>query len=149
MTEKAVTNETPPHVWVSLTIIGGQFDPADVTARLGVEPTSSHRVGDPVVGNKGRRRRDRWRITIGPRDTIQIDAMLAELLARMAPSHGKLRQVCTELGLTASLTCAVEPTSAQTPAIVFPPAVVKWAAANDVAIDVDIMLWREEETKQT
>lgn len=75
--------------------------------------------------------------------------MLDEVLARMAPSGGKLRQVCEELGLEAILTCAVEPTSAQTPAVIFSPAVVKWVADNDVTIDVDIMLWREDDRDES
>lgn len=71
--------------------------------------------------------------------------MLDQVLARIAPSGGELKQVCKELGLEALLTCAVEPTSAQTPAVVFSPAVVKWAADNNVTIEVDIMLWREDD----
>jgi hypothetical protein len=140
-----MADEAPPHVWISLTIMGAVFDPDELTARLEVEPTSHHRAGDPIVGDKGRRRQDRWRVTIGPRDTVQIDGMLDELLARMAPGSERMKKLCGELGLEATLTCAVEPVSAETPSVYFPPAVVRWAADQCVAIEVDIMLWRDDD----
>jgi hypothetical protein len=139
------TNESLPNVWVSLTIMGAPFDPEYVTAQLSVEPTSHFRTGDPIVRDKGRRSRDGWRVTIGPRETIEIGTMLSELLAHMASGEQELRRVCTELGVEATLTCAVEPTSALTPAILFSPDVVRWAGDRDVTIETDIMLWREED----
>jgi hypothetical protein len=140
-----MTVDALPHVWLSLTIMGGDFDPDELTARLGIVPTSHHRAGDPIVGDKGRRRQDRWRVTIGPRDTVQIGGMLDELLARMAPGSERMKELCGELGLEATLTCAVEPVSAETPSVYFPSAVVQWAADQCVAIEVDIMLWRNDD----
>jgi hypothetical protein len=69
--------------------------------------------------------------------------MLNELLAHMAPGSDRMKGLCGELGLEATLTCAVEPVSAVTPFVYFPPAVVQWAADHSVAIDVDIMIWRD------
>lgn len=71
--------------------------------------------------------------------------MLDELLARMAPGIGQMKALCGELGLGATLTCAVEPVSAKTPFVYFPPAAVQWAADHCVAIEVDIMLWRNDD----
>jgi hypothetical protein len=136
--------ESLPHVWVSFTLIGDSFDPDAVTAALGVTPTSYHRKGDQR-GKTARWPRARWRVTVGPRDTIEVDAMLAELMAHMAPSEREVKRVCAELGLKAMIICAVEPTSSLTPSIRFPPDVVRWAADRDVAIDVDIMIWREDD----
>jgi hypothetical protein len=142
---EVMADEAPPHVWISLTIMGDDFDPNELTARLGVVPTSHHRAGDPIVGDEGRWRQDRWRVTIGPRDTVQIDGMLDELMARMATGSERMKELCGELGLEATLTCAVEPVSAATPFVHFPPAVVQWAADQCVAIAVDIMLWRDDD----
>src|SRR4029077_5266709 len=139
------TERLLPRVWVSLTVMGSSFDPGYVTRQLGVQPALQHRRGDPMLGTQGRWRRDRWRVTIGPRDTIEIGAMLSELLAHMAPGKQKLQQVCAELGLEATLTCAVEPKSSLTPNIFFPHDVIRWAASHDVALDIDVMLWREED----
>jgi hypothetical protein len=125
--------------------MGSSFDPECVTRQLGVQPTLQHRRGDPMLGAQGQWRRDRWRVTIGPRDTIEIGDMLSELMAYMAPGENKLRQVCAELGVEATLTCAVEPKSSLTPSIFFPRDVVQWAASHDVVLDIDVMLWGEED----
>jgi hypothetical protein len=138
-----VGEESLPHVWVSFTLLGDSFDPDAITMALGVAPTSQHRKGDQR-GKTARWPRARWRVTVGPCDTLDIDAMLAELLAHMMASSREIKRVCGELGLDATITCAIEPTSALTPAVRFPPDVVQWAAERDVAIDVDLMIWRDD-----
>lgn len=138
-------DEALPEVWVSFDFFGATFDPDAITARLGIEPTSAHRTGDPIKEDKGRWPRDRWRITIGPKNTIEIGDMLTDLLARLAPAEGALSQVCIENRVEPMITCAVEPNSATTPYILFPENVVKWSARHDVAIAVDVMLWREND----
>lgn len=100
-------DETFPRVWVSFDLIGASFDPDAITAQLGVEPTSHHRTGDPIFANRGRRRHDRWRVTIGPHVTIEIGSMLSELLARMKPGEQKLRQVCAQHSVEPAITCDV------------------------------------------
>ncbi len=135
-----MSQESLPHVWVSFTLIGDSFDPDVITAALGVRPTSHHRKGDQR-GKTARWPRARWRVTVGPRDTIEVDAMLAELMAYMASGEREIKRVCADLGLEGTITCAVEPTSSLTPALTFPPEIVRWAADRDIAIDVDVMLW--------
>jgi hypothetical protein len=58
----------------------------------------------------------------------------------MTSSSHEIKRVCDELGLEATITCAIEPTSPLTPAVGFPPEVVQWAAERDVAIDIDVMI---------
>jgi hypothetical protein len=70
--------------------------------------------------------------------------MLTELRAYIAPGEHELRRVCAELGVEATLTCAVEPTSSLTPAMIFPPDVLRWAADYDITLDIDVMLWASD-----
>jgi hypothetical protein len=142
------TQESLPHVWISFTLIGDSFDPDAATAALGVSPTSCHRKGDQR-GETARWQKARWRVTVGPRDTIEVGAMLGELMAYMPSNGQEIRQVCAELELEATVTCAVEPTSSLTPVIRFSPEVVRWAADGDVAIDIDIMIWRDDEQHES
>lgn len=138
-------DETFPRVWVSFDLIGASFDPDAITAQLGVEPTSHHRIGDPIFADQGRYRDDRWRVTIGPHITVEIGPMLSELMTRMKPGETKLHQVYMQHNVEAAITCAVEPTSSVTPQILFPMDLVRWAAQHDVELAVDVMLWRTEE----
>lgn len=148
---RADKEEALPRVWVALDLVARegdntQFDPDHVTDMLGVEPTQRNRVGDPIHDGKGRRTFTRWRISVGPVDTISIDTMLDEVMARLRPAGEKLRAVYDEIGVEPMLTCTVEPRSARTPDVTFPLAVVKWAAENNLVLAVDIMLWRHDDS---
>jgi Domain of unknown function (DUF4279) len=120
-----MVDEALSRVWVAFDILrleseGTQFDPDYITEVLGVEPTQQNRVGDPILDGRGRRTFTRWRISVGPVDTIKIDGMLEEVISRLRPVREKLRAVCAEIGVEPMLTCRVEPRSAETPDITFP-----------------------------
>jgi hypothetical protein len=138
-------DETFPRVWVSFDFIGVSFDPDAITAQLGVEPTSRHRIGAPIFADQGRYRDDRWRVTIGPHVTVEIGSMFSELMDHMKPGETKLHQVCKQHSVEAAITCAIEPTSSVTPQILFPMDLVRWAAQYNVELAVDVMLWRTED----
>jgi Domain of unknown function (DUF4279) len=138
-----MNGETLPLVWLSFEIIGKEsFDLAEVTAKLGIEPTSQQHAGDAVDGGRGIRHDDRWQITVGPSQTLEIETMLDELLALLLPVQDSLVSVYREFDAEARLICAVEPTSALAPVISFPPHVVRWAATHHVELDVDLMICR-------
>jgi hypothetical protein len=63
----------------------------------------------------------------------------------MAPGEQKLQQICAELRVEATLACAVEPKSSLTPNIFFPRDVIRWAASHNIDLDVDVMLWEEDD----
>jgi hypothetical protein len=134
-----------PRVWVSFDLLGASFDPDAITAQMGVEPTHAHRRGDPIREDKGRRRHDRWRVTAGPRETIEIGEMLSEVVERLAPASNVMNAVYATHDVKAMLTCAVEPRSALTPYVLFPVEIVQWAAQQGVAITTDLMLSQEHE----
>jgi hypothetical protein len=145
-----MSDEALPRVWVSLDLVarrsdGVVFDPNYITSALGVEPSQQNVIGEPIHGGKGRWPFTRWRVSVGPVNTIAIDGMLSEVISRLKPAGEKLRTVCDEIGLEPTLTCAVEPKSAETPDVTFPLAVVKWAAENNVILAVDIMIWRRDD----
>lgn len=146
-----MSDEALPRVWISFDLLalergGKTFDPDYVTDMLGVEPTQQNRTGDPIHEGKGQRTFTRWRVSVGPVDTIAIDGMLDEVISRLRPAGQKLRAVCDEIGVEPTLTCAVEPMSAETPDVTFPLAVVQWAAENNVELAVDIMIWRRDDS---
>jgi hypothetical protein len=147
-----MSDEELPRVWVSLDLVaqeasGVTFDPDHVSTMLGVEPTQQNRTGEPIHDGKGRRTFTRWRISVGPVDTLTIEQMLGDVISRLGPASQKLRAVCDEIGVAPILTCAVEPRSAATPNITFPRDVVRWAAESDVSLAVDIMLWRGDDSE--
>jgi len=143
------TTQGLPTVWLSFDLVGGSLDPDAVSTELGVAATSQHRAGDPIHLGKGRRRSNRWRITVGPRETENVDEMIVELLAMLEPATSKIPDVCERFGAEPFLTCAVEPVSWRTPTIKFPPTLIQWLADTGSAIAVDLMLWSEDETPES
>jgi hypothetical protein len=147
-----MTSEALPEVWISLDLVAREssevdFDPDDVTQELGVVPTQQNRVGDAIRAGQGRRTFTRWRLSVGPTDTLTIDAMLAEMLLLVRPAGSKLRSVSKQIGVTPVLTCAIRPRSTEandgsyvTPDVRFPLDVVRWAAENEIVLAVDILL---------
>lgn len=133
-------DESLPSVSVAFRLDGSEFDPGDVTARLGVEPTHSYRAGDSISGGIGRRRRDAWIIRVGPRETLEVDGMLDELRGRLSTASALVNETCAALGLVSAVYCAVEPTSRLTPSLQFPREFVVWAADLGAFIDIDVML---------
>ncbi|HEV2945161.1 MAG TPA: DUF4279 domain-containing protein [Solirubrobacteraceae bacterium] len=130
-------------VWVSFNLVamerdGQTFDPSYVTAFLGIEPTQQNRIGDSIAHGKGRRTYDRWRVSVGPVKTLDIEPMLDEVVSRFSACGNRLVQLCEEIGVQPILICTVEPKSEETPAIVFPVRIVRWAADNKVELAVDI-----------
>ena len=145
-----MTREQAPRVWVSLDLASlahepVDFDPDYVTQRLGVTPTQSNRLGDQISDHGGRRSFTRWRLAVGPTETIDASPLFRELMDRLKPADGRLGILCRELGLAPKLTCTVAPRSAASPDITFEKDVVEWAAANGVVLAVDLMLWRNDD----
>jgi hypothetical protein len=144
-----MSSEALSRVWVSFDLVarerdGITFDPDYVTRALGIEPTQQNRSGDPIHDGQGRWTFTRWRISEGPLETVTITGMLDQVISRLSTAGQKLNTVCDEIGVEPILTCTVEPQSAETPDVTFPRPVVQWAANNNVALAVDIMLWRRD-----
>lgn len=92
-----------PDVKVHL-VLSGDFDPDEVTRVTGLKPTSVRRRGDPTGESLGRAREDSWRITLGPVATMDGTAQLVEMLDRIEPVSGALRQLAELRGLSIGLT---------------------------------------------
>lgn len=122
----------------------GAFDPAEITRRLGVKPTSQFRAGEPRPTGVGSRRRDGWIIEVGAAKTFEIDDLLKQLKAAVTASPADIQKVTRELNVDAVVTCEVQSTSSM-PSLYFASEFVQWAAAVGAAIDVDIMLLEKDE----
>jgi hypothetical protein len=136
--------EKLPTVWVSLDVMDGGVDPDIITKRLGVEPTTYHRMGEARYKGRGRHTNDRWRVTVGPRETLEIGPMLSELLVRFAPGENALAPLCAELEATAIIKFTVLPGDT-TPWITFSPDLLRWAGERNITIDIDVMAERHRD----
>jgi len=73
---------------VTLRFFGDDLDPAEVTARLGVEPTSTTIKGDirPLTsGSRVASKTSSWLLKAADRSPGDLDGQIEELLARLTP----------------------------------------------------------------
>lgn len=138
-----MSSPDPPRISIYFDFCG-VFDPAEITKRLGIEPTRQFRSGEPRPSGSGHRRRDAWLIGIGPVPTFEIDDLLKQIQAAVAVSPEKIKKVSSELNIEVMVTCEVRSTNSM-PSLRFSDEFVLWTASIGAAIDVDIMLLDESE----
>lgn len=129
-----------PLLSVRLQLGESPFDPADISTRVGLEPTHSRRLGDLVHPDFGARMRaDTWELRVGPREEWDLNALLDELRAKLETSWDRLVAECAAGDLAPCVACVVELRSTQTPAINLPPQNLSWLHAIDATLDVEIV----------
>jgi len=144
--KSSLSSPEPPIVTIYFDFYG-EFDPAEITKRLGIEPTGQFRAGEPRPSGLGHRRRNGWILKVDPESTFEIDELLKQIQAAVTATPEQIRQVSSELDVEAVVTCEVQATSAM-PSLWFSHELVRWAASIGAAIDVDIMLLEGEEPEE-
>lgn len=108
----------------------GQFEPDELTARLGVTPTETRASGGG--------RPARWRLQLRFVDANELAPLLDDLRSQFASARCTLAEAGEPWGLTPLLAIGVEVTASDSPECVVPAEFVQWAAAQGAELDVDI-----------
>jgi hypothetical protein len=129
-----------PSIQLSLRFEGEDFDPDEITRRVGIEPTNTFRVGDPITsGGEGRRRRPGWRLAAEERAGLDLDGMLVAFQDLVQISPPVVRQLCHDLDVAAVVACSVLQRGYETaPALTFTPEFLGWTSELGASLDVDI-----------
>lgn len=130
-----------PKVLLCFRFYGEEFDPDEITRRLGLEPTSIFRPGDPITTDgRGRRRRFGWRLKVGYRETLELDGLIGEFRDLVDVPGALVRQICDELDVEAVVLCGVlQGDSEILPALAFPADFLEWVSRLGASLDVDVM----------
>jgi hypothetical protein len=138
-----MTIERLPTVRIYLCFHGEFFDPAEVTRRLGIEPTTSFRPGDPITKDgQGRRRGYGWMLKVDERETIEIDDMLRKLKEQFDVPGVVVRELCKDLNLKPVVICGVgqHESAVTTPTLFFSTTFLSWVVEMGASLDVDVIL---------
>ena len=127
-----MTNEGEVYVRLQ----GENFNPADVTALLGLEPTKTERKGDPIP------RHTSWILSEGKleADVIDVYEMSSALVRKLEPVAEHIVEAIRRYELEAVLQVVLWVTSDEskpTPAIGFEPNVISFLSTIGASIDVD------------
>jgi hypothetical protein len=112
------------------------LDPALITQRLGIEPSSIRRKADP------RPKITSWELSSGEvvGELVDVYALAAPLIEQLAPHTDRIKQLMSELDLSAVLQVVLHISmddTEPTPAIGFDSATVKFLGDIGAFIDVD------------
>lgn len=132
-----------PTVSLYFRFYGASFDPDEITRRLGIEPTTRFRPGEPITKDgRGRRRGYGWWVQVGDVETLEIDDLLRQFRDRVDVSPSTVRQMCDDLGLELIVVCGVRQhaSAESTPTLFFPADFLGWLAELGAALNVDVVL---------
>jgi hypothetical protein len=137
-TQARVTDSTPS-IQLGFRYRAADFQPDELTKRLGVEPTSQFVAGDPITDDgRGRRRSSGWRLDL-ERETETVESMLADFRELVSIPPSVVRAASAELGLSPVVVCSVlRRESEGYPVLLFPPDFIEWVAELGATLDVDI-----------
>lgn len=128
----------------SFTLTGPSFDPAEVTRRIGLEPTKTWKTGDRVQGTQILRKHSGWVWAMPREESLDLGKQIAALLEQLGPFVSRINEVRHELGLGAEISCAIY-IEGQTPAVHFDRSVMSLASQLEAEIDLDIYVYPDPE----
>jgi hypothetical protein len=129
-----------PRVSAYFRFFGESYDPDEITRRLGVTPTESFRIGDPIPKRSVLRKDDGWIVEIPPRETYELGGIIADLQSLIPVPGSAVKELCQDLKLEAVCEFAVlQPSEKSTPNMDFPPPFIDWLSERGASINVDFI----------
>ncbi len=114
--------------------LNGSFGPADITARVGVEPTKCWRQGDTCPQTLRERNSDRWCLYSRLGRDQTLEAHIVDVLAQLDANSQAFRAVTQEFGGTMQL---VGYFFREYPGLQFERTVTDGLARYSLAVDFD------------
>ena len=126
-------------------LLTGEFDPEEITRRVGVQPSFTCRRGDPVSKRSTMRQKfDGWRFSTGEEDSFDLGARIRGLLDLLHGRAADFSAVCKDLSLDAEIECVVYMYGAQGPALSIDSRTVAEIAEYGASIDIDLYALGDE-----
>lgn len=130
-----------PRVGLYFRFYGDHFDPDEITRRLGIEPTTRFRPGDPITEDgEGRRRGYGWFLKVGKYPTLDIEDLLNELRELVPVSPAVVKQLCADLNVELIIVCGVGLDGLElVPTLFFPQDFLAWVKELGASLNVDLV----------
>jgi Domain of unknown function (DUF4279) len=135
-------------ICIYLSIFGNNFNPEDLTAKINIQPTHTHRKGDIIPRPKSlyvkpgspplRRKEDAWRYDLGYIHTIDSDEISDIIEKTFRDKVSDISEFIKTYNLLVKLFVVLNIDPEQTPAVGFKPSFVKILGDLYAEIDMDI-----------
>lgn len=129
---------------VYFTLTGLDCEPEEITAKIGIKPTKTWKVGD-LINSRGtiRRKHNGWKLESKLEKSAELEEQIKSVLEQLQPSWQPLREICTQYD--AEINCVIY-TIKQIPAIHFDREIIEKVNQLNAAIDVDLYVLPDGET---
>lgn len=124
---------------VGLTLTGLHVSPDDITGIVGLCPTRTWALGDSIQNTALRRKHDGWQFALPPKETLQLEEQLKDLLDALDPYRERIREVAQRMVLEVEVYCAVY-IAGDTPASYLSACTLGRLVALGANLDIDLIL---------
>lgn len=128
----------------TFTLAGVDFDPADLTRRLGILPTRTWRLGEHVGGSRIQMKFDGWMISSGRSVSLDLGTQVRSLLDQLCEVKVKITEAQRDLHLTAEVSCILY-VEGETPSMHFDSEVLSAIRDLQASLDFDLYVFIPEE----
>ncbi|MDB9510391.1 DUF4279 domain-containing protein [Kamptonema animale CS-326] len=130
-------------IYAYFQLIGMEFDPDEITTKLGIKPTEIWRSGDLITSRGTRRHKQNgWSVYSQVEKSIYLEDYIKSVLEQLQPGWLPLVELCKRYD--AEISCVIYYRSGSVPAIHFDKYLVEMAHQLNAEIDVDFYVLPEE-----
>ncbi|WP_449418172.1 DUF4279 domain-containing protein [Phormidium nigroviride] len=145
--ERKMSNQKESEIYAYFQLIGMEFDPDEVTAKVGIKPTKIHRIGD-LITSRGTRRYEEnaWCVYSQLEEkSIHLEDYVKSVLEQLQPGWLPLVELCKHYYV--EIACVIY-YSGSVPSIHFDKYIVEMAHQLNAEIDVDLYVLREDTSEE-
>lgn len=132
---------TESNSYVYFALKGENFNPEDVTSRLGILPTKIHRQGEPI-GNSGNKIKfSAWYLYTDKTDNLFVNKLVEDVVERLSDKIDTINSLKKEFQLTSILEIVLyidENKEVSTPIIGHDLSTIEFLFRTNTETDVDI-----------
>lgn len=141
--ERKVSSQKESEIYAYFQLVGMEFDPDDITAKVGIKPTEIWRIGDLITSRGTRRHKQNgWSVYSQVENSIHLEDYIKSVLEQLQPGWQSLVELCKRYD--AEISCVIYYRSGSVPAIHFDKYLVEMAHQLNAEIDVDFYVLPEE-----
>lgn len=130
-------------IYAYFQLIGMEFDPDEITTKVGIKPTEIWRIGDLITSRGTRRHKQNgWSVYSQVQKSIYLEDYIKSVLEQLQPGWLPLVELCKRYD--AEISCVIYYRSGSVPAIHFDKYLVEMAHQLNAEIDVDFYVLPEE-----
>ena len=124
-----------PEIRVALTLTG-RFDPVKISSAVELSPTNTWRCGAQIGNTELFYKYDGWQIATETDRTLDLNSKIIELMHIISPKVTKFEEIGKNLNI--EVDCAISLDDDQQPEISISREVIRFVAALNASLDIDI-----------